>query len=82
MDTLKAQVGRWLRDKKRSYADGVALFREAAAPQIKAKYLAFFQEVDTPPVSDMHFTMLINKLSALAAWIPETTAVAQPEYTD
>mgnify|MGYP000913116684 CR=1 FL=1 len=80
MSSLKTQIIGWLRDQKRSYAVGVSLFRSAASRELTSKYMAFFEGVENPPVSDIHFTMLINKLSSISQWVADDATVeeAQP----
>ncbi|MDD2953872.1 MAG: hypothetical protein PHC95_12040 [Parabacteroides sp.] len=66
----------WLADRQRTYADGLALFRAHAPEEMKRKYLTYFNEVDTVPQFDSHFTVLINKLTTVAR-----LAGAQPQMT-
>lgn len=35
----------WLADRKRKYADGLALFQALAPEEMRKKYIAFFSEV-------------------------------------
>ena len=57
-------IQEWLADPKRKYADGLAIFKTAAAPEIKKKYGEYFSAVEGEPEQfDMHFGMLINKVS-------------------
>lgn len=62
----KAKLQNWLADRQRTYADGLALFRELAPEDMRRKYLAYFSEVETVPQFDSHFTVLINKLTTVA----------------
>lgn len=59
------QLQNWLGDKKRKYALGLALFIALASIEFKAKYQAFLESVEDPEPHDIHFTMLINKLSTI-----------------
>jgi hypothetical protein len=57
-------IKNWLSDPKRKYADGLAIFKTAAAPEIKKKYAEFLSSVTQEPKQfDLHFGMLINKVS-------------------
>ena len=46
----------WLADRKRKYADGLALFQALAPEEMRKKYIAFFSEVKEVPQFDSHFT--------------------------
>ena len=63
MDIQKIQD--WLADRQRKYADGVALFKEFAPDDMRNKLLPYFSASDNPPTFDNHFTVLINKLTAI-----------------
>ena len=59
-------------DRRRSYADGVSLFRRLARPQVRERYGAFIEGgigkvTDT---SDGRFTLLVNLLSRIRQDIP------------
>ena len=57
-------IQEWLAAPNRKYAEGLAIFKIAAAPEIKKKYGEYFSAVDGEPDQfDMHFGMLINKVS-------------------
>ncbi len=57
-------IQEWLAAPNRKYAEGLAIFKIAAAPEIKKKYGEYFSAVDGEPEQfDMHFGMLINKVS-------------------
>ena len=57
-------IQEWLANPNRKYADGLAIFKTAAAPEIKKKYGEYFSAVEGEPEQfDMHFGMLINKVS-------------------
>lgn len=56
----------WLADRKRSYADGVALFMALAPEEMKRKLSTFFNEVKDAPQFDSHYTVLVNKLTVIA----------------
>lgn len=56
----------WLADRKRKYADGLALFQALAPEEMRKKYIAFFSEVKEVPQFDSHFTVLVNKLTTVA----------------
>ena len=45
----------WLADRKRKYADGLALFQALAPEEMRKKYIAFFSEVKA--VSYTHLTL-------------------------
>lgn len=61
MDTLKIYLL-----TPTDYAVGVSLFKQAASPVLKAKYLNYFTEIDTCDRNDPHFCMLLSKLSYIA----------------
>jgi len=57
----------WLANPSGRYQDGLAIFSQLAPEDIKKKYLAFFQEIEKEKDQfDSHFTMLINKVAAIA----------------
>lgn len=56
----------WLADRKRTYADGVALFMSLAPEDMKRKLSTFFNEVKDAPQFDSHYTVLVNKLTVIA----------------
>jgi len=60
-------IEEWLAKPSGRYQDGLAIFSQLAPEDIKKKYLNFFQEVEAEKDQfDTHFTMLINKVSAIA----------------
>lgn len=61
MTTIK----QWLADRRRKYADGLALFNKYASPELKSKFGAYFNEVDSCPAFDGHMTTLVNKLTVI-----------------
>ena len=57
-------IQEWIANPKRKYADGLAIFKTAASPEIKKKYGTYFSSVEEEPDQfDMHFGMLVNKVS-------------------
>jgi hypothetical protein len=57
-------IQEWLAAPNRKYAEGLAIFKIAAAPEIKKKYGEYFSAVDGEPDQfDIHYGMLINKVS-------------------
>jgi len=54
-------VHEWLRDSKKSYAEGVAILKEA-----RPKDSAFFEKVSNAATDSYHFRMLISKLQNVA----------------
>ncbi|HBN43677.1 MAG TPA: hypothetical protein DD441_10355 [Parabacteroides distasonis] len=66
----------WLADRKRKYADGLALFQALAPEEMRKKYIAFFSEVKEVPQFDSHFTVLVNKLTTVVR-----LSSAQPQIT-
>ncbi|MDR1370815.1 MAG: hypothetical protein LBJ72_11930 [Dysgonamonadaceae bacterium] len=63
---MKENIKKWLSDRKRQYADGLALFLQFASSEMKKRYAGYFREVTEQPAQfDQHFTMLINKLSII-----------------
>ena len=65
-----------LADRKRKYADGLALFQALAPEEMRKKYIAFFSEVKEVPQFDSHFTVLVNKLTTVVR-----LSSAQPQIT-
>ncbi|MBK5720130.1 hypothetical protein JGH11_04515 [Dysgonomonas sp. Marseille-P4677] len=61
------QIDNWLKDVKRKYAFGLAIFMALASIEVKKKYGDFFKEGDTEDVepNDPRFPMLINKVTAI-----------------
>jgi len=60
-------IQEWLAKPSGRYFDGLAIFTQLASPDIKKKYLEYFGQVkEEPKQHDIHFTMLINKVSAIA----------------
>ena len=60
-------IQKWLANPSGRYFDGLAIFTQLASSDIKKKYLEYFKQVETEPKQhDIHFTMLINKVSAIA----------------
>lgn len=60
---MKKIIQEWLANPKRTYADGLAIFKTAASPEIKKRYAEYFSSVENPEQFDIHFGMLINKVS-------------------
>lgn len=57
-------IREWLSNPSGKYFDGLAIFAQLASPQIKDKYLLYFSSLKSEPKQiDIHFTMLINKVS-------------------
>jgi phage shock protein A len=57
-------ISAWLAKPSGRYSDGVAIFEQLAPTEIKKKYLEYFKDVTGEPKQhDIHFTMLINKVS-------------------
>ena len=57
-------IQEWLADPNRKYADGLAIFKTTASPEIKKKYGEYFSSIEGEPEQfDIHFGMLINKVS-------------------
>lgn len=57
----------WLAKPSGRYQDGLAIFTQLASADIKKKYLEYFGQVKGEPKQhDIHFTMLINKVSDIA----------------
>lgn len=82
--TLFEVLQKWLGNRQRSYADGVALFKVLATATQLEKYGAYF---DAAPkavgVWDHHFTMLIDQLSKIYRGItstPKLYPAAKNEY--
>ncbi len=73
---MEVTLQNWLADRKRKYADGLALFQALAPAEMKKKYIAFFSEVKEVPQFDSHFTVLVNKLTTVAR-----LSSAQPQIT-
>ena len=61
MTTIK----QWLADRRRKYADGLALFNTYASPELKSKFGTYFNEIDSCPAFDGHMTTLVNKLTVI-----------------
>jgi DNA repair exonuclease SbcCD ATPase subunit len=60
-------IQEWLAKPSGRYFDGLAIFTQLASADIKKKYLEYFGQVkEEPKQHDIHFTMLINKVSAIA----------------
>lgn len=82
--TLFEVLQKWLGNRQRSYADGVALFKALATATQREKYGAYF---DAAPkavgVWDHHFTMLVDKLAKISRGIvstPKLYPAAKNEY--
>lgn len=58
-------ISKWLSNRQRKYADGLALFDQHAPKEMRIKFLPFFSEATNPPQFDTHFTVLINKLNTI-----------------
>jgi len=60
-------IQQWLAKPSGRYSDGLAIFTQLASADIKKKYLEYFGQVKGEPKQhDIHFTMLINKVSDIA----------------
>ena len=60
-------IQEWLANPSGRYFDGLAIFTQLASADIKKKYLEYFGQVkEEPKQHDIHFTMLINKVSVIA----------------
>lgn len=56
----------WLQSPRRSYAEGVELFKVLAPKEIKDRFLNWFQSAPSGiSGTDMHITLLIDKLSRI-----------------
>lgn len=53
----------WLANPSGRYSDGIAIFEQLAPTEIKKKYLEYLKSVTAPRQHDIHFAMLINKVS-------------------
>ncbi|HIY89433.1 MAG TPA: hypothetical protein H9824_12145, partial [Candidatus Bacteroides pullicola] len=64
----KEQLQQWLGDRRRTYADGLRLFRALASDAVKKRYSAYLEQgadgVSNP--FDPRFTQLVNCLSKIA----------------
>lgn len=64
----KEQLQQWLGDRRRTYADGLRLFRALASDAVKNRYSAYLEQgadgVSNP--FDPRFTQLVNCLSKIA----------------
>ena len=58
-------IKQWLADRRRKYADGLALFNKYASSELKSKFGAYFNEVNSCPAFDGHMTTLVNKLTVI-----------------
>ena len=58
-------IKQWLADRRRKYADGLALFNKYASQELKSKFGAYFNEVNSCPAFDGHMTTLVNKLTVI-----------------
>lgn len=57
-------ISAWLAKPSGRYSDGIAIFEQLAPTDIKNKYLDFFKSVKGEPKQhELHFAMLINKVS-------------------
>lgn len=73
--TRSEQLIKWLGDRQRKYADGVALFDALAKQVQKEKYSAYFAAAPANPhIFDPHFTQLINCLTRISREIREAPA--------
>lgn len=58
------KIDNWLRDQKRTYAFGIALFMALASVEIKKKYSEYLSEnADEAKSNDPRFPFLINKVT-------------------
>ena len=65
----------WLSNRLRKYADGVALFKANATPQMLKSFGGFFGEVSNVPPFDNHFSVLVNKLTIIMRDNRETKSI-------
>ena len=60
-------IKQWLANPSGRYFDGLVIFSTLAGAEIKKKYEAYFRELtEEPKQHDIHFSMLINKVTAIA----------------
>lgn len=60
-------IKQWLAKPSGRYFDGLVIFSTLAGVEIKKKYEAYFRELtEEPKQHDIHFSMLINKVTAIA----------------
>jgi hypothetical protein len=60
-------IKQWLEKPSGRYFDGLVIFSTLAGAEIKKKYEAYFRELtEEPKQHDIHFSMLINKVTAIA----------------
>jgi predicted nuclease with TOPRIM domain len=60
-------IKQWLEKPSGRYFDGLVIFSTLAGAEIKKKYEAYFNQVkEEPKQHDIHFSMLINKVTAIA----------------
>lgn len=62
---VKLALIEWLQSPQRSYAEGVELFVLLAPKEMKDSFLNFFKETDNASGTDLHLTLLIDKLSRI-----------------
>lgn len=60
-------IKQWLEKPSGRYFDGLVIFSTLAGAEIKKKYEAYFRELtEEPKQHDIHFSMLINKVTAIS----------------
>ena len=62
---VKLALIEWLQSPQRQYAEGVKLFVLLAPKEMKDAFLNYFKEIDSAEGTDMHLTLLIDKLSRI-----------------
>lgn len=62
---IKLALIAWLQSPQRSYAEGVELFALLAPKEMKDRFLNYFKEIETASGTDLHLTLLIDKLSRI-----------------
>lgn len=77
----KEQLQKWLGDRRRTYADGLALFRVLASDAVKKRYGAYLEKgsdsISNP--FDPRFTQLVNCLSRIARAIRSGESIPAAE---
>ncbi|MGL4519593.1 MAG: hypothetical protein ACRCUJ_07965 [Phocaeicola sp.] len=69
------QLQKWLADRERKYAHGVALFDALARPVHREKFAAYFNQVGSASIFDPHFTQLVNVLTKISTQIRQEPAL-------
>ena len=58
-------IKQWLADRRRKYADGLALFNALATDVVKKQFGTFLNEVNEAEQYDPHYSVLVNKLTII-----------------